>query len=616
MHVQQQVPHRTSSSLPPSSLHEHHNLSHLNMSPPFQNGQGGIAHSIRALPGSPHITQLQLPLQRESQQPQSQFTAQPHSGALPPGLSPASVAHPSLASSQPLPLNQPVLQSHQPPQPPFGAFSNLPGVVLPVSAGEEQGAAAHHLGNSHSGESFSGTYAWDAPSAQNAAPPPNLSEAQYQQQPLLPLHRVSDSRSNTNPNVSGTTSGPACANSANNHASFSGALTGSTGILEPPLSNPVVSSLLNGAALASNAGVSGSTVPLGVGSNGGSCGGSLRGNGGAPETNGVLGNASILPASQGFSSSCGATRRLPTASISTSRAQHLKRENIIPESRGGMTVRGHDRPVKKVRLGASRKFESQGTRSNQETPRTPSSLSSPVQGLTSKTVGAALASQSSATDGNRPSRTARGGKAKGRGRCREVGLEPACGAAVISKACKAQENSAAQKADAMDSKLVQNVEDTFTLPKLNAVQLECDVASVLMAAPTSTSIPRTASMGMARDDKSLAKASSPRSKSRRRARDGPPTVTVPVHLRNPKKGRARVFRECELCRCENHIRRSDCIQCKAPLPAGKRRRDGNPSYERKSRNRSPKLNSRVAGWNSRGDNGATSKDGFRAPRSD
>lgn len=63
--------------------------------------------------------------------------------------------------------------------------------------------------------------------------------------------------------------------------------------------------------------------------------------------------------------------------------------------------------------------------------------------------------------------------------------------------------------------------------------------------------------------------------------NGSRTATVPVHLRNPKKGRARVFRECKQCKSENHIRRSDCLQCKAPLPAGKRRRDGNPSYDRK-----------------------------------
>eukprot|EP00177_Eucheuma_denticulatum_P007663 GFKZ01013942.1.p1 GENE.GFKZ01013942.1~~GFKZ01013942.1.p1 ORF type:complete len:737 (-),score=47.97 GFKZ01013942.1:816-3026(-) len=67
----------------------------------------------------------------------------------------------------------------------------------------------------------------------------------------------------------------------------------------------------------------------------------------------------------------------------------------------------------------------------------------------------------------------------------------------------------------------------------------------------------------------------------RRNLDGRPAATVPVHLRNPKKGRARVFRECQQCKSENHIRRSDCIACKAPLPAGKRRRDGNPSYSRK-----------------------------------
>lgn len=78
------------------------------------------------------------------------------------------------------------------------------------------------------------------------------------------------------------------------------------------------------------------------------------------------------------------------------------------------------------------------------------------------------------------------------------------------------------------------------------------------------------------------KVSTSRSRSRRKNPDGPSVPAVPVHLRNPKKGRARVFRECQQCRSENHIRRSDCVNCKAPLPAGKRRRDGNPSYERKN----------------------------------
>lgn len=73
-----------------------------------------------------------------------------------------------------------------------------------------------------------------------------------------------------------------------------------------------------------------------------------------------------------------------------------------------------------------------------------------------------------------------------------------------------------------------------------------------------------------------------RSRKNRRAGDAIRTATVPVHLRNPKKGRARVFRECRQCKSENHIRRSDCLHCKAPLPAGKRRRDGNPSYDRKN----------------------------------
>lgn len=85
----------------------------------------------------------------------------------------------------------------------------------------------------------------------------------------------------------------------------------------------------------------------------------------------------------------------------------------------------------------------------------------------------------------------------------------------------------------------------------------------------------------------MKKTSSLRVRKSRRTGDGTGATTVPVHLRNPKKGRARVFRDCRQCKSENHIRRSDCLQCKAPLPAGKRRRDGNPSYDKKHSAPSP-----------------------------
>lgn len=55
-------------------------------------------------------------------------------------------------------------------------------------------------------------------------------------------------------------------------------------------------------------------------------------------------------------------------------------------------------------------------------------------------------------------------------------------------------------------------------------------------------------------------------------------AALPVHLRNPKRGRARVFRECRACHTENHIRRSDCSKCGETLPIGKRRRDGQVTF--------------------------------------
>lgn len=72
-----------------------------------------------------------------------------------------------------------------------------------------------------------------------------------------------------------------------------------------------------------------------------------------------------------------------------------------------------------------------------------------------------------------------------------------------------------------------------------------------------------------------------RTKTKRKPGDGMST-TVPVHMRNPKRGRARVFRECKKCKKENHIRRSNCSDCKAPLPVGKRRKDGNTMYSKKT----------------------------------
>lgn len=65
--------------------------------------------------------------------------------------------------------------------------------------------------------------------------------------------------------------------------------------------------------------------------------------------------------------------------------------------------------------------------------------------------------------------------------------------------------------------------------------------------------------------------SSTKSRRRRSSSSGPP---LPVHMRNPKKGRDRVFRPCLSCNEDNHIRRANCEKCKEPLPAGKRRKDG------------------------------------------
>jgi hypothetical protein len=68
-------------------------------------------------------------------------------------------------------------------------------------------------------------------------------------------------------------------------------------------------------------------------------------------------------------------------------------------------------------------------------------------------------------------------------------------------------------------------------------------------------------------------ARSPPRRTPRRSQSSMTLPSLPIHMRNPKKGRARVFRECAHCEHENHIRRSTCQRCGRPLPVGKRRKE-------------------------------------------
>lgn len=100
--------------------------------------------------------------------------------------------------------------------------------------------------------------------------------------------------------------------------------------------------------------------------------------------------------------------------------------------------------------------------------------------------------------------------------------------------------------------------------------------------PTAFGAPTAAGVGVKHEDSSGPFMRPMKQRSRmprsRRKSQPPGTPCVPVHLRNPKKGRDRVFRKCQYCNHDNHIRRSNCDSCKQPLPAGKRRRDGTMSF--------------------------------------
>lgn len=126
-----------------------------------------------------------------------------------------------------------------------------------------------------------------------------------------------------------------------------------------------------------------------------------------------------------------------------------------------------------------------------------------------------------------------------------------------------------------------SLRSTQNTSRVNAMQIlsgSAPVRTILRPNEISASNKTKGSSGW-----SAKRATSSKGKIRRSKNGDKPTGTpIPVHLRNPKKGRDRVFRECPSCGAENHIRRSKCVACKEPLPAGKRRRDGNPLYDKKN----------------------------------
>lgn len=71
----------------------------------------------------------------------------------------------------------------------------------------------------------------------------------------------------------------------------------------------------------------------------------------------------------------------------------------------------------------------------------------------------------------------------------------------------------------------------------------------------------------------------PRAPRRSRSKAAGSAPPIPIHMRNPKKGRARVFRNCPSCNFDNHIRRAKCEKCQKALPAGKRRKETKASDE-------------------------------------
>lgn len=70
----------------------------------------------------------------------------------------------------------------------------------------------------------------------------------------------------------------------------------------------------------------------------------------------------------------------------------------------------------------------------------------------------------------------------------------------------------------------------------------------------------------------------------RRRGPSPSGLALPIYMRNPKRGRARVFRDCVFCHHQNHIRRQTCEACGQKMPEGKRRkRTGRASGPRAGR---------------------------------
>lgn len=252
-------------------------------------------------------------------------------------------------------------------------------------------------------------------------------------------------------------------------------------------------------------------------------------------------------------------------SISVSGTELSRRHNLQSDTDGAGRT---GKTVKKSRTAFPKKTSMNRGRSGRTTQQPIiASITAPVTSLPTPTQPAfeknALAV---ASRGIRPTR---GGKLKGRERGRDLGVddcrpEPVTSSATVAVAVPAMSRGVGG----------QGLSNTMIMTSTASAHtpLRSNKNGTGTACPV--------------------KANS-KSRKSRRGGDGIRTTTVPVHLRNPKKGRARVFRECRQCKSENHIRRSDCLHCKAPLPAGKRRRDGNSSYDRKNAASSPIPNTNV-----------------------
>lgn len=573
LHQLQPQPHSHGQHMPsqPQQTSNHHqrHLASFHMShPPSQIASLTIPTngSSSAFPYTTGLAQNSPPLvqslAREGLQSHQNDPIQSQNGLSQPAMASASNANSSLPGSQSFHIH-PGISTQQASQASFGSLTNLPSTVLQSEVMDDPAGTSH--GSQQPGDALATTYTWDAAHPHNMIGTQTFGGSQNHSQPLVPLPLVSDARSNHNLNITGSNPTYGSANYGGPNAFVP--LNNSMGMLRTSLNSTVMSSVVEGSAVGSSTGAPRSNANA-LGGNAGTVGGTVGNLGacvrGRRATGGNIGgNERVVACSLALSASGGTIRNnaangtvAPTVAVSgTDLSPKL---NCLSESctRTGTTAN------KNRREDVLRKPSTTRTRMSRSVPQHGACTTSPVSD-TVLPVGErwpVVANKPEVLSG-RAMRPIRSGKANEHEPGIEVGVNRPPGV-----------KSDVGSVDPASTTDGDTGLETNTAP---------DSSAFLVNRVRSTEI------------LSVKKPSLSRTRSRRTS-ERLPNASVPVHLRNPKKGRARVFRECKQCKSENHIRRADCTQCKAPLPAGKRRRDGNPSFEKKISNfTSSVLNIRV-----------------------